>query len=193
MNPFATMCAGCASINSDEDGLIRLVVPLAAVSAFFLLSLITVRVFQPRDPKRFFFLYGVLLLAATATVIVSRWPLTDTVDVLGLLACLLLQALACLTMWNAFYSLLWGFSGSMMYDVYNVTSLRDRDHLVLSYQGADPTRDRILARRLPNLARGGWVDLDDQTLRLRPKGRVLALGTLAAFKFFSLGMGGGVK
>jgi hypothetical protein len=30
-------------------------------------------------------------------------------------------------------------------------------------------------------------------LRLTPKGRVLALGTLAAFKVFSLGMGGGVK
>ena len=142
----------------DEDLLIRLAIPLAAVSAFFLLSLVTVRVFQPRDPKRFFFLYGVLLLAATAAVVVRGWPLNDVVDVLGLLGCLLLQALACLTMWNAFYSLLWGFSGSMMYDVHNIASLRDRDRLVLSYQGADPLRDRILARRLPNLAGGGWVD-----------------------------------
>ena len=127
-------------------------------------------------------------------VIVRRWPLDDVVDVARLVvACLLLQALACLTMWNAFYSLLWGFSGSMMYDVHNVARLRDRDRLVLSYQGADPLRDRILARRLPNLAGGGWVDLTRRDLRLRPKGRVLALGTLAAFKFFSLGMGGGVK
>jgi hypothetical protein len=29
------------------------------------------------------------------------------------------QLLACLTMWNAFYSLLWGFSGSMMFDLFN--------------------------------------------------------------------------
>ncbi len=30
-------------------------------------------------------------------------------------------------------------------------------------------------------------------MRLRWKGRMIALGTLAAFKTFSLGMGGGVK
>ena len=172
--------------------MIRLAVPLASVSVFFLLSLATVRVFQPRDPKRFFFLYGVGLLAASAFVLTWAWPLRETTDGLGLVACLLLQALACLTLWNAFYSLLWGFSGSMMYDIYNVTALRDRDRLVRSYHGDQP-RDRILARRLPNLARGGWVRVQDESLRLSPKGRVLALGTLAAFKVFSLGMGGGVK
>ena len=173
--------------------MIRLAVTLAAVSVFFLLSLATVRLLQPRDPKRFFFLYGVLLLAVSAAVIVRVWPLADLVDALALVVCLLLQALACLTMWNAFYSLLWGFSGSMMYDVHNVAHLRDRERLVLSYQGPDPLRDRILARRLPNLAGGGWVTVRGDELQLRPKGRVLALGTLAAFKVFSLGMGGGVK
>jgi len=172
--------------------LIRLAVPLASVSVFFLLSLATVRVLQPRDPKRFFFLYGAGLLALSAVVLLWAWPLGETTDALGLVACLLLQALACLTMWNAFYSLLWGFSGSMMYDLYNVAGLRDRDRLVGSYQG-DQSRDRILARRMPNLERGGWVGVEEETLQLTSKGRVLALGTLAAFKVFSLGMGGGVK
>lgn len=172
--------------------MIRLAVPLASVSVFFLLSLATVRVLQPRDPKRFFFLYAVALLAGSAAVLLRVWPLGETTDALGLVACLLLQALACLTLWNAFYSLLWGFSGSMMYDIYNVAGLRDRDRLVGSYQG-DQSRDRILARRMPNLERGGWVAVEDETLRLTSKGRVLALGTLAAFKVFSLGMGGGVK
>ena len=45
----------------------------------------------------------------------------------------MLQLLACLTMWNAFYSLLWGFSGSLMYDVHNDARLRDRERLILSY------------------------------------------------------------
>ena len=36
---------------------------------------------------------------------------------------------------------------------------------------------------------GSTVDL----ARLRPKGRAIAIGTLLAFKVFSLGMGGGVK
>jgi hypothetical protein len=63
---------------------------------------------------------------------------------------------------------------------------------VRSYAG-DGRIDRILARRLPNLQRGGWTDLRDERLTLRPKGRVMALGTLVAFKVFSLGMGGGVK
>ena len=95
-------------------------------------------------------------------------------------------------MWNAFYSLLWGFSGSMMFDLFNDPSLLDRERLIGSYVGDGPV-DRILARRLPNLQRGGWVAIESQTLRLRPKGLVMAVGTLAAFKLFSLGMGGGVK
>jgi hypothetical protein len=95
-------------------------------------------------------------------------------------------------MWNAFYSLLWGFSGSMMFDLFTDPSLLDRERLIRSYVGDGPV-DRILARRLPNLERGGWVAIEHQTLRLRPKGTVMAVGTLAAFKLFSLGMGGGVK
>jgi hypothetical protein len=106
--------------------------------------------------------------------------------------CLLLQALICLTLWNAFYSLLWGFSGGLMHDLYNETDLRHVDRLVGSYEG-DAGVDRILARRLPNLAAGGYIDLRDDTLHLRWKGRVIALGTLVAFKTFSLGMGGGIK
>lgn len=172
--------------------MIRLLVPLAAVSAFFLLSWATVRTLRPRDPKRFFFLYALLLLAVSASVIVRLWPLVDDADAVALAACLLLQALASLTLWNTFYSLLWGFSGSLMCDLFNDVELRDQQRLIDSYQGEN-ARDRILARRLPNLTRGGWVDFHHETLELRPKGRVLALGTLLAFKVFSLGMGGGVK
>jgi len=170
----------------------RLLLPLAAIVVFFLLSLITVRVARPRDPKRFFLAYALLLLAGTAVTSLMIWPLETIDDSLGLVSALLVQLLACLTMWNAFYSLLWGFSGSMIYDLFNDPSLLDRETLIRSYVG-DGAVDRILARRLPNLQRGGWVAVESQTLRLRPKGMVMAVGTLAAFKMFSLGMGGGVK
>lgn len=170
----------------------RLLLPLATVVAFFLLSLATVRLLRPHDPKRFFLAYALLLLIGTGLVYLTLWPLETIDDALGLASALLIQLLACLTMWNAFYSLLWGFSGSLMYDLYNDESLLDRERLIRSYLG-DGVVDRILARRLPNLERGGWVALESQTLRLRPKGVVMAVGTLAAFKVFSLGMGGGVK
>jgi hypothetical protein len=98
----------------------------------------------------------------------------------------------CLTIWNTFYSLLWGFSGGLMHDLYNHEQVRDVGRLVGSYRG-EGTIDRILGRRLPNLETGGYVELTDHELRLRPKGRVIALGTLVAFKLFSLGMGGGIK
>ena len=170
----------------------RLLLPLAAIVVFFLLSLITVRVARPRDPKRFFLAYALLLLAGTAVTSLTVWPLETIDDALGLVCALLVQLLACLTMWNAFYSLLWGFSGSMLFDLFNDPSLLNRERLIGSYVGDGPV-DRILARRLPNLERGGWVAIESQTLRLRPKGMVMAVGTLAAFRLFSLGMGGGVK
>jgi len=170
----------------------RLLLPLAAIVVFFLLSLATVRIFRPGDPKRFCLAYALLLLVGVGMVSVLLWPLETIDDALGLVSALLFQLLACLTMWNAFYSLLWGFSGSLMYDLFNDKQLLNRDRLIQSYVG-DGVVDRILARRLPNLERGGWVELRSQTLLLRPKGVVMALGALAAFKFFSLGMGGGVK
>jgi hypothetical protein len=172
--------------------MIRLLLPLAGIIAFFLLSLMTVRLLRPKQPRRFFLAYAMLLLLATAYVYVQIWPLDSLEADAGLVSCLLLQALMCLTMWNAFYSLLWGFSGGLMHDLYNHADLRHVDRLVRSYEG-DAGLDRILSRRLPNLAAGGYIDLRDDTLRLRWKGRVVAVGTLVAFRAFSLGMGGGIK
>jgi hypothetical protein len=171
---------------------LRLVVPIAAIGVFFLASWVTVRFFRPRQPRRFFLLYALLLLVATTLVSRALWPLDRIDDVIGLLASLLLQLLACLTMWNAFYSLLWGFSGSLMHDVFTDAALRHRERLIRSYEG-DGAIDRIMARRIPNLVRGGWLDVNGDTLQLRPKGRLMALGTLVSFKVFSLGMGGGIK
>jgi hypothetical protein len=172
--------------------MIRLLLPVAGTVVFFLLSLITVRGLRPRDPKRFFLGYAVLILIADAFLYRSLWPIARIEDALGLACDLLLQLLACLTMWNAFYSVLWGFSGSLIYDLFTEPTLRNRERLIRSYEG-DGELDRIMARRLPNLIRGGWVDRHGNTLRLRPKGVLLALGTIASFKVFSLGMGGGVK
>ncbi|HYN08539.1 MAG TPA: hypothetical protein VES67_14245 [Vicinamibacterales bacterium] len=166
--------------------------PAAAVGVFFAVSWATVRFVRPREPRRFFLIYALLLLVATTLVYQQFWPLEQIEDGLGLTASLLLQLLACLTMWNAFYSLLWGFSGSLMHDLFTNAALRDRERLIRSYEG-DGEVDRILARRVPNLVRGGWVDARGDTLQLRPKGRLMALGTLLSFKVFSLGTGGGIK
>jgi len=171
---------------------IRLLLPLAGTVAFFLLSLITVRLLRPKQPRRFFRVYALSLLLLTALVYVRLWRLDALEASVALVGCLLLQALMCLTLWNSFYSLLWGFSGGLMHDLYNNVDLRHVDRLIRSYEG-DAGLDRILARRLPNLAAGGYIDLQGDTLRLRWKGRIIASGTLVAFKTFSLGMGGGIK
>jgi len=171
---------------------VRLLLPLAGILTFFLLSLVTVRLARPSQPRRFFLAYGVILLLLAGLLYVRIWPLQTIDDGVGLLACLSLQALLCLTLWNTFYSVLWGFSGGLMHDLYNDAPLRTVGALIRSYEG-DGAVDRILARRLPNLSAGGYLSIDHDTLRLRPKGRLIAFGTLLAFKVFSLGMGGGVK
>lgn len=170
----------------------RLLLPFAGIVLFFLLSLATVRILRPGQPRLFFLGYAALLLFVAAYVYVRLWPLNSLDDGAGLLACLLVQALVCVTMWNSFYSLLWGFSGGLMHDLYNDEHLRHVDRLVGSYERGTGL-DRILSRRLPNLEAGGYIEVRDETLRLRWKGRLIALGTLAAFKAFSLGMGGGIK
>src|SRR5262245_48906989 len=147
MIPFVTMCAGCESTTSHDSrhtidsaarrkafDVIRLLVPLAAVGVFFLCAWVTVRFYRPREPRRFFLAYALLLLVATALVIARLWPLAQIEDVLALTASLFLQLLACLTMWNAFYSLLWGFSGSLMHDLVNDATLRHRERLIRSYE-----------------------------------------------------------
>jgi hypothetical protein len=172
--------------------MIRLLLPLAGIVAFFLLSLVTVRALKPRQPRLFFLAYAIALLVAAGYVYARLWPLDTLDDRVGLLSSLLLQTLLCLTMWNSFYSLLWGFSGGLMHDLYNDPSLGRVDLLIRSYQG-EGTLDRILSRRLPNLEAGGYIEQRGQILRLKWKGRMIAIGTLAAFRTFSLGMGGGIK
>jgi hypothetical protein len=172
--------------------MLRLLVPASGIVVFFVLSLATVRLFEPKQPRRFFLAYALGLLIASAAVYVRVWGLETLDDRVALLSSLLLQTLLCLTMWNSFYSLLWGFSGGLMHDLFNEPQLATVDRLVASY-ASDSGVDRILARRLPNLRAGGYIDLQGDTLRLRWKGRLIAWGTLASFKTFSLGMGGGIK
>jgi hypothetical protein len=170
----------------------RLLLPLAGAGCFFLLALVTVRLFRPKEPRKFFLMYALLLLVGAGVVYATQWPLDRADRALGLVACLLVQLVLCLTMWNAFYSLLWGFSGGLAYDLFNDERMRQVDRLVRAYEG-DGEVDRMMARRMPNLVRGGYIELTGSTLRLLGKGRAIALGTLAAFKLFSLGMGGGIK
>ncbi|PWT81725.1 MAG: hypothetical protein C5B57_09910 [Blastocatellia bacterium] len=177
---------------TEGDRLARLLLPLAGVIGFFLLSLATVRFIRPKQPRQFFLLYTAALVVVTIVIYLWEWPLDSLENAAGLMSAVLLQTLVCLTIWNAFYSLLWGFSGGLMCDLYNDEKLRRVDLLIRSY-ARDDGLDRIMARRLPNLATGGYIELHDDMLKLRWKGRLIALGTRFAFKAFSLGMGGGIK
>ena len=172
--------------------MIRLLLPLGGIALFFVVSFLTVRLFHPRDPKRFFLIYLLIVAAVQSVIYVRLWPLAAFEDVLGLASGVLIQMLACFTMWNSFYSLLWGFSGGLMHDLFNDVALRDREQLVRSYEG-DGEVDRMMARRLPNMIGGGWLTRNGNELTLTPKGRVIAIGTIASYKVFSLGSGGGIK
>jgi len=145
--------------------LVRLFLPLAGIVAFFVLSLVTVRLVRPTQPRGFFLAYALSLLLIAVVIYVGLWPLDSLDDATGLVACLCAQALACLTMWNFFYSVLWGFSGGLMHDLYNEPDLRHVDRLVRSYD-RDGGLDRILGRRLPNLAAGGFIVWNAFLLRL---------------------------
>ena len=185
--------------------MIRMLVPLAGIAVFFLLSLVTVRTWQPRQPRLFFLAYALLLLAAAAYVYVVTWPLESLDDGVGLLACLLLQLLT--------------VPDDVEFVLQPAVGVLGRAHARPVQRRGPPPRgspgplvragsqrgsraggpepetglDRILARRLPGLEAGGYIERQGDTMRLRWKGRMIALGTLAAFKTFSLGMGGGVK
>lgn len=172
--------------------MIRFLLPVAGIAAFFLLSLATVRLIKPRQPRLYFLAYAAMLLVACTYVYVRVWGLASTEDCLGLAACLFVQSLMCLTMWNSFYSLLWGFSGGLVHDLLNDPSTRQIDRLIRLYDGEN-SLNRILARRVPNLAAGGYIGVRGDVLCLRAKGRLIAIGTLCSFKLFSLGMGGGIK
>ena len=169
----------------------RLLVPAGASALFVILSIATVRLLRPRQPRAVFLSYASILLVLSGVLLASGWPLESADDAIAAAACVTLQLLACLTMWNLFYSVLWGFSGTMLYELMTSAELRNRDRLVRSYAG-DGEIHRILARRLPNLTRGGWIAIERRTLRLRPKGRVVAFCTRLTFGLFSLGKGGGV-
>ena len=178
--------------------LIRLLVPLAGVGVFFLLSLVDRSDLCNRASRSCFF--------SPTRVCCSRRPPSSTCgsgrsnrldDGVGLLACLLLQALAVPDDVECVLQPAVGVLGRHDARPHNDEDLRDVDRLVRSYQGSAESRRaptaswrgvcRTSAARRRTRAAG------TTTLRLRWKGRVLALGTLAAFKTFSLGMGGGVK
>src|SRR6476646_11610279 len=62
---------------------IRLLLPIGAVTWFFALSWATVFLFHPRDPKRFFLGYALVLLVATTMAYRALWPIERIEDALG--------------------------------------------------------------------------------------------------------------
>ena len=80
-------------------------------------------------------------------------------------------------MWNTVYSLLSRLSGSMMFDLFERKCITvDHERLIGSYV-AETARSIAFSRggcRTSN-AGAGWA-IESQTLRLRPKGLVMAVG-----------------
>jgi hypothetical protein len=166
--------------------------PVAGTVAFLLLAVAVVRGCRPAQPRRWFLALAVALVAAVGWLFVALRPVRDVDDAVAFTACVLLQALLSFTVWNAFYSILWGFSGGLCHDLLADQRLRHVDRLVDAYEGHGGI-NRILARRIPNLVAGGSVGWEGSRIRLRSKGRAVATGTTAAYRLFSLGSGGGVN
>jgi len=170
----------------------RLLLPAGGFLAFIAVSWLTIRMFHPAQPRRVFLGAAALLLVAAALAGAAFWPPRTSEDLLILVSCVLLQLLLCLTFWNTFYSILWGFSGGLCHDLFTDPELRHLDRLIGTYEGEGDV-DRMMARRLPNLVAGEYVAFDGRTMTLRPKGRMIAAGTRVAYRVFSLGMGGGIR
>ena len=109
--------------------MIRLLLPVAAIGVFFALSWATVFVFHPRDPKRFFLGYALLLLIATTVAYRALWRIAriERRARAGVRSAAAVSRLPDDV--ERVYSVLWGFSGSLMHDLFNEPPLRDRERL----------------------------------------------------------------
>ena len=71
--------------------LVRLVIPAGGTVAFFALAWTTVRVFRPKEPRKFFLVYAIALLPLAAWISRRLWPVMLVDDAVLLAAALLLQ------------------------------------------------------------------------------------------------------
>ncbi len=166
---------------------------------YLLLSWITVFFFRPRCPRHFFLLYWAVLsgLYIFCTTRGAGLP-EDQIQLAAWFSGLIFYTVCCFTMWNSFYSILWGFSGGLLADFCANQDLCHVDSISQSYSktknltDAPQEMDRMLNRRIPGLIGGGYLKLEDGHFKVEPKGKTIAILTLVLYSIFALGKGGGI-
>lgn len=164
---------------------------------YFICSWAVVFFFSPKVPRNYFLLF---LLVFAAVYLFLTLPFSSEMTEVQLAAWfsgLVSYVLVCFTMWNTFYSVLWGFSGGLLADFVSQNELRSVERIVAHYRGPmDPNdvkaMDRMLKRRVPGLLGGQYVEGTETGFRSLGKGKFLALITLFLYWFFALGRGGGI-
>lgn len=164
---------------------------------YFILSWITVYFFKPKVPRNYFLLYIILLSIAYSLLNFSHDLMDDDWKAAAFMCGLISFIVAGFTHWNSFYSILWGFTGGIVADLYEKPNLRKTEFIVYEYVGGELDKskdmDRMLKRRVPGLIEGNYLNvLEDKSFKLQPKGIFLAKVTSILYKTFSLGKGGGL-
>lgn len=178
-----------------------------AFICFFVFSWGVVYFFQPQTPRHFFLLF-ILLFGFLASILnLKMFPPQSNTDYLNFTCALLAFLTSALTVWNTFYSVLWGFSGGLLAELTERVELRDVNKLIDSYENGQSKQetsemtlkidsntkiDRMLRRRLPNLIEGKFVYFQNEKLFILPKGMWISRLTKILYVFFALGRGGGI-
>lgn len=173
-----------------------LLLALGFFIVYFLSSWIVVYFFKPRVPRHYFLLFLIFYAAVYGYSTRAVFSLADDVTSAAWFCGFALYILACFTMWNSFYSILWGFSGGLLADFCADPALCKTDSIIHSYQGTShvsaDSMDRMLKRRIPSLEKDGILVFDKGTYKVGPKGQLIAVLTLILYRFFNLGRGGGI-
>src|SRR5262245_46459812 len=107
--------------------------PIAGTVAFLVLAIAIVRGCRPAQPRRWFLVLLLAMAVGVGVLFSAVHPVRDVNDAIAFTACVLLQALLSFTVWNTFYSILWGFSGGLCHDLLADERLRHVDRLVGAY------------------------------------------------------------
>lgn len=160
---------------------------------FFLLTLIYIRLKKNTRPRNIFFFMMIIVLIAYYISFLIFFDLDSSGRKFEFVANLFFLILCCLTTWNVFYSILWGFSGGIISDLYENKDIRTMEKVISLYDPNDGSNmNRMMKRRVPNLTEGGYITFHEETLHLTFKGHFIAIFTSLLQTFFNLGLGGGI-
>lgn len=170
---------------------------IATFAIYFSFCWATVFYLKPKVPRNSFLLLLILFATTFAVLSFNFCEIKTNEDFSAFYAGWILFILMGLTMWNSFYSILWGFSGGILADIKSNPGLNNSESIISSYMGQDNSQDplamdRMLKRRIPGLLEANYITIQDERFQLTSKGHLLACITSFLYKFYSLGKGGGI-